>query len=193
MFSNVTGNTFSGLVLAGGTSTRMGQDKATLTYKGKLWLDNAVNLLTQAGATPCWVNTHLDTPHKKVTEPFPDQGPLSGIYAGLVATSQPVLIIPVDMPTLSAEQLQALVNAGTDNECVYFEGAPLPCYLKNTPQQRETIKNIVLDDHARKSLYSAWRQFSAIQIATSLPLDNFNTPEDVTDLGETGTMTLSKQ
>lgn len=170
---------FAGLVLAGGSSSRMGRDKATLDYQGQSWLSRAAELLTLAGTSQIWVNAHIESEYQQVNEPFPNLGPLSGIYAGLIATDLPLLVIPVDMPTLTIEQLHSLVNSGLQNTCVYFENSPLPCFLSNIESQKTVIKQRLTTPNSKRSLYSAWRAINGLAIASEQVLENFNTPEDI--------------
>ena len=46
----------TGIVLAGGLSTRMGRDKALLPWQGRTLLEHMRGLLMQAGAREVWVS-----------------------------------------------------------------------------------------------------------------------------------------
>lgn len=170
---------FTGLVLAGGKSTRMGRDKASLTYQGKSWLEQAVSLLHEAGAQHILVNTHIKTHYENVHEPYPNKGPLSGIYAGLLATDQPVLVLPVDMPTIGLAPLNVLLASKHESDCIYFETSPLPCYLRNTEEQKNQLKARLTSPNTSLSLYSAWRNLEGFSIETDFVLQSFNQVDDI--------------
>ncbi|HBQ16925.1 MAG TPA: molybdenum cofactor guanylyltransferase, partial [Myxococcales bacterium] len=51
-----------GIVLAGGRSTRMGEDKAGLVYGGQTLLDHARALLEAAGCSSIYVSGRPDEP-----------------------------------------------------------------------------------------------------------------------------------
>lgn len=172
-------SSFTGLVLAGGKSTRMGCDKASLLYQGKSWLEQAVSLLREAGAQHILVNTHIKTHYENVHEPYPNKGPLSGIYAGLLATDQPVLVLPVDMPTISLTPLNVLLESEHKSDCIYFETSPLPCYLRNTEEQKNRLKARLTSPNTSLSLYSAWRSLDGFSIKTGFYLKSLNTSEDI--------------
>lgn len=169
-----------GLVLAGGKSTRMGENKALLEYKGKSWLQTTAELLARAGVSDIFINGFTLQGYQTVDEVYPDLGPLSGIYAGLCATMRPLLIVPVDMPTLPVSQLQEILSLAHRFECVYFSDSPLPCFLSNNERIRERVRDVLTDDKLSKSLFSTWKTLSSKHIATDHPLQNFNTPEDLT-------------
>ena len=99
-----------GFVLAGGRSTRMGQDKALLRLGGRPLIDLALEKLRVlslaaaprvAGARP-----ELASYGAPIADLHPGCGPLSGIEAALTASSQPLnAFLPVDTPLLPAQFL----------------------------------------------------------------------------------------
>lgn len=106
-----------GVVLAGGKSSRMGKDKATVMLRGKTLLDHAVSRLSpQVGALAISANAPLETPLPVIGDPVAGHaGPLAGILAGLEwATAlrpQPsqVAFVPVDAPHVPADLVARLV------------------------------------------------------------------------------------
>ncbi len=98
-----------GFVLAGGRSSRMGQDKALLQVGGRSLLDLALDKLRRLGvATPriAGARSDLSSYAPVVPDLHPGCGPLSGIQAALAATTRPLnLFLPVDMPLLPARFL----------------------------------------------------------------------------------------
>ncbi len=105
---NPTGG--EGFVLAGGRSTRMGQDKALLLVAGRPLLEIALDKLRalslDAAPRIAAARSDLSSYAAVVADLHPGCGPLSGIEAALAATSQPLnLFLPVDMPLLPAQFL----------------------------------------------------------------------------------------
>jgi molybdenum cofactor guanylyltransferase len=98
-----------GFVLAGGRSSRMGQDKALLEVHGRSLVELALDKLRRIGITTPRVagaRTDLSSHARVVTDLHPGCGPLSGIEAALAATTQPLnLFLPVDMPLLPSRFL----------------------------------------------------------------------------------------
>lgn len=104
----------TGFVLAGGKSTRMGQDKAALQLDGRTLLEHALEVLRQAAG-----EVRILGPRQRysgygvpvVEDVFPGCGPLGGIHAALSHTNTRLnLIIAVDTPFLSAEFLRFMVE-----------------------------------------------------------------------------------
>jgi molybdenum cofactor guanylyltransferase len=99
-------------VLAGGQSTRMGQDKAFLTLAGRTLLDRALEL---AGSLTRDVCIAGDAPKFAAFGPVVEdvyqlRGPLGGIHAALRrSTSELNLMLAVDLPFINLRFLQYLV------------------------------------------------------------------------------------
>src|SRR5713226_697505 len=91
----------TGCVLAGGKSTRMGQDKALLDWHGQTLLNHMVDLLRNV-ADPVHVAGRDELPDQ-----LPGLGPLSGIATALEASSTDAnLIVAVDLPHLTRNFLK---------------------------------------------------------------------------------------
>jgi molybdopterin-guanine dinucleotide biosynthesis protein A len=101
----MTASAWSLGVLAGGRSTRMGEDKAACLVHGVPLLDHVV-ARHSAGAASVLV-AHGRAPGRlpsgaiAVADPEPGLGPLAGVAAVLAASPTPfALVVPVDMPLL---------------------------------------------------------------------------------------------
>jgi molybdenum cofactor guanylyltransferase len=99
-----------GFVLAGGRSTRMGQDKALLPWGGRPLLEVALDKLRalplatapRIAAARSDLSSHAGV----IADLHPGCGPLSGIEAALAASSRPLnVFLPVDVPLLPAQFL----------------------------------------------------------------------------------------
>jgi molybdenum cofactor guanylyltransferase len=116
--------TFSAVLLAGGESRRMGRDKATLEFQGRLLWEHQLELLralrpeqifVSARTTPAWlpndVGLLLDDP--------PSHGPLSGLTKALttMGTSH-LLALGVDMPFMTVDEFRRLLELATDGRGV---------------------------------------------------------------------------
>ncbi len=123
--------TISGIVLAGGRSTRMGQDKASLPFGDETMLDRVVRVVRgvvdevivvarpdQGGGSPQLRgggNPFLGLPVRVVHDPIADLGPLAGIAAGLSASASELnIIIACDMPLIRPEILRRLIELRGD-------------------------------------------------------------------------------
>jgi molybdopterin-guanine dinucleotide biosynthesis protein A len=97
-----------GYVLAGGRSSRMGQDKALLMLDGKPLVQHAVEKLKRlcAKASILANNPKLEVYAPVVVDNISNYGPLGGIEAALLHSAYAWnLILPVDMPFLPTRLL----------------------------------------------------------------------------------------
>ena len=102
----------SGFVLAGGKSSRMGQDKASMQFGGRTLLTHALQLVMSAAGSAQIVGSaaKLAAFGPVIEDMYPGQGPLAGIHAALAGTRAELnLIVAVDMPFLEPELLSYLV------------------------------------------------------------------------------------
>jgi len=103
---------FTGVILAGGRSSRMGRDKAGLLWEGRTFLRLQAEKLRSLGARELLVSgAGLSLPDARtVPDLYPDRGPLGGLHACLKGASCPrVLVLAVDLPLVSEEILRDLL------------------------------------------------------------------------------------
>jgi molybdopterin-guanine dinucleotide biosynthesis protein A len=103
----------AGFILAGGQSSRMGHDKALVSFAGRPLIANALSILAQAGlpATIAGGRPQLASFAPVVEDASPGLGPLSGICAALASTSaRYAVFLSVDLPLLPASLLRFLVH-----------------------------------------------------------------------------------
>jgi len=192
-----------GFVLAGGRSTRMGQDKARLPLAGRSLLELALDKLRALplAAAPRIAGTHSD--HAGVVADLhPGCGPLSGIEAALAASTQPLnVFLPVDMPLLPppfllwmlrrAQTTGALATVGRIN------GLPQPlCAVYHKHLLGHITGSLLAGEYKVMPVVTAAARAGSIdlfdveRVSSTLPFDfsplplyrwfhNCNTPEDM--------------
>ena len=103
----------SGILLAGGRSSRMGTDKAELMLGGRSLMEWQVQKLQSLGIRDILVSGNYAVPHtKSVTDELPGRGPLGGIYSCLrAAQNDRCLVLSVDTPLVPASALYHLCRA----------------------------------------------------------------------------------
>lgn len=114
-----------GIVLAGGTSSRMGHDKAMLRWKGRTMLERQLLLLHTLGVEEAFIaGTRPGYPHLPDEQPY--AGPLHALYGILqrYPAGVRILVIPVDMPLLKREHLLPLLE--NPAPLVAYQDNPLP-------------------------------------------------------------------
>ncbi len=112
---------WTGFVLAGGQSSRMGTDKAFVELEGRTLLTRTLALAQKVAEDVRILGSKekFASFGSVVEDEFPNHGPLGGIHAALRASATDLnLILAVDMPFLEIRFLQYLLR-----EAVRAEGA----------------------------------------------------------------------
>ncbi len=174
---DVTQNSWTIFILAGGNSRRMGRDKSRIRING-------VSLLNRVKLTAASTGHPVKTIRTDVIE---NCGPLSGIFTGLLrARTRWCLFLGCDMPLISGATLNEII-AQTEREArpVFTEtehGFGFP--LSILPAQTERIKALI--DEGKRSMFQAAR--ALCPVAHRVPqnreteLLNANTPEELQQL-----------
>ncbi len=134
-----------GVVLAGGLSTRMGQDKAKLSRLSRVnpspasnMLDYSSQLLTDSGIKQVVISGD----NYQIPDKVAKSGPVGGIYSVLSyypehLQPKSLLILPVDLPLMTSQSLAELRLKGElSNKATYFQDSNrqahhIPLYLPN--------------------------------------------------------------
>lgn len=166
----------SAFVLAGGGSTRMGTDKALLRFQNVALVERALYRLRSIGLHPGIVGSRADL--RNCAPIIPDLhehcGPLSGLEAGLSASSAPLtLFIPVDLPLLPAALLSRLITRAL----ITNAPATIPCIL-GQPQPLAAVYHRDLLPVVSRALamgdYKVMRVIQQGAAALGQPIDMFN-------------------
>lgn len=128
---------FSGAVLAGGRSRRMGRDKAFVRHGDRTLAGIARGALLDAGACEVFsVGGDLERLEELGFTAIPDddagQGPLGGLLTALeAAVSDWVAVLACDLPWASAATIRELLeyaSDGTDAVVPLLAGRPQPAH-----------------------------------------------------------------
>lgn len=171
------GLTFTGVVLAGGRSSRMGRDKALLEIDGCTLLDRAVALLHEAGAATVIVSG--DRPGA-IADATPGLGPVGGIASVLPGVDDGAMVVlPVDMPALDVATLRILLDATGEAPAAHFAGHPLPWAARIDAALRARIPALIADGRgpSMRALHAAAGGIE-LPVADAARLRNVNAPAD---------------
>jgi molybdopterin-guanine dinucleotide biosynthesis protein A len=165
----------SGIVLAGGASSRFGSDKLAAAYRDRPLLELAVGAVAAVASEVLVVVAPDDdrplpraaVPVRRVRDPERHGGPLVGLFAGLEAASEPIVVVAGgDMPSLAPDVLRLLVGALTDGAGSGDDGAvlvsrgiaqPLPAALRNGAATHAASRLIGDGERSLRSLLGALR------------------------------------
>ena len=105
----------TGIILSGGKSSRMGENKAFLPINGERLIDRTVRLFRMVFREVIIVTTspldYLDQNAAGVTDIYPGKGALGGIYTGLFyAREEHAFIAACDMPFLNRALLDHMIS-----------------------------------------------------------------------------------
>ncbi|HEU5216578.1 MAG TPA: NTP transferase domain-containing protein [Gaiellaceae bacterium] len=114
----------TGILLAGGASRRFGSPKALASFEGETLAERAWRLLGEVCAERIAVGRLEGLPFPSLGDE--GTGPVAAIAVGLRQASHDVaVVIPVDMPLLTAGALSLLAAACRD--AAVAQDGPLPC------------------------------------------------------------------
>jgi len=120
----VASHGLSGLLLVGGASRRFGSPKAFARLDGETLAERAWRLLGEACDERLAVGRLAGLPFPSLADE--GTGPVAAIAAGLrAARNERVLVVPVDMPLLTADALLGLARAC--RQAAVCQAGPLPC------------------------------------------------------------------
>lgn len=149
--------TLIGLVLAGGQSRRMGQDKALMRYQGSTLIEKASSLLKAAGCDEVLISRNAAGFLVDIIE---DAGPLGGVHAAIDDLCNAkhgsdslveLLVLPVDMPQMTPQLLKLLVSAGRESQRpVYVKNRFLPFYLPVSQDIAARLTHYLVDQNKRR-------------------------------------------
>jgi len=188
------GNPLAAFVLAGGKSSRMGRDKATLSLHGRTLLQHALSTLREITSNVSILGSpqiYGDQGAPVIADIIPECGPLGGIHAARTHTRAAYnLIIAVDTPFLSADFLRFLtsraVAAGTVITTPEIAGYTQPLCTVYSRQFLPIASNALkAGEYKIVPLFprDATLTISEAEMAqfafTPEMFDNLNTPEDL--------------
>lgn len=105
---------FTGFVLAGGKSSRMGAEKLALELNGESFLERAANVLrTSCKEVKLVLNEHqtVETEYEIVRDIFKERGALGGMHTAFInCATKFAVILAVDLPFVTAEAIENLTK-----------------------------------------------------------------------------------
>jgi len=120
-------NDITGVILAGGRSTRFGSNKALAMVNGKPMIQQVVDLMSSL-FVECLLVTNTPEQYAFLNIPmirdrYQDMGPLAGIHAALQETNESrIFVVACDMPNLSPELIRYLCNINEQDYDVIIPG-----------------------------------------------------------------------
>jgi molybdopterin-guanine dinucleotide biosynthesis protein A len=129
-----------GVVLAGGLSSRMGQDKAKLMRNQQDMLSFSKQLLLSSGVAQVVVSGN----QHQVADLYEKAGPVAAISSVIKKyRPQAMLILPVDLPLMTSAVLSQLKTVGElSGKACYFQDHQIPLYLPVNAMLELSLDNL---------------------------------------------------
>jgi len=176
----------TGIILAGGKSSRMGTDKGLLKLNNSTFIERIVSVLNPFVDDIIIVsdhNSHDVFGVKRIEDLYKDAGPLSGILSGLShSKTETNIVLSCDIPFISEALIKHLVlNSKGDAlinhiEC---EGKSMPLIATYKKQCVLPIKKALDNDERRVRVLVKSLNPNTISVNSNykLMVENINTPE----------------
>jgi len=179
------------ILLAGGLSSRMGEDKAELKIEGESLLQRGLNLLEATGSELVLISGREGLLNS-IPDIIPRSGPPGGLYSCLdyllkigKLDNSPLLVLPVDMPLLNVDVLTALLSNMEGQQACHFEDEIFPCVVRASDKLRQYLQQLFEESHklgGKRSMRAVLKFCSSNPISKGLlsegMFSNINTPED---------------
>ena len=185
---------FSGAVLCGGRSSRMGTDKAGLIINGKSFLQHQLDTLRSCGIKDLMISASPDSPERRcpgartVEDLYTDCGPLAGIFSVLKACGTPYcVILSVDSVLVSSKTLTALMQLAEEQQSditiVRSPSGMQPLTgIYKTSAAEEAERLLLSGKRAVRALFDRFEPLFLELEDSSPELFNCNTAEDLGQL-----------
>ncbi|MFG6687328.1 molybdenum cofactor guanylyltransferase [Mariniflexile sp. HNIBRBA6329] len=181
----------TGIILSGGKSSRMGNDKGFLLYDGKPFVQHSIEVLMPLVSRIMIVSNSEDYDIfglERIEDVIENAGPLAGIYSGLKQSSTAYnLVLSCDIPLIKTDILKKLIEAIDDEaEVIQIESQH-----RNMPLialYKKTCEHIFLDllNAGERRLQFAVNQCKVKNVVLDNEeacfTKNINTPEQLNDI-----------
>ncbi len=147
------------VVLAGGRSTRMGQDKRFLKFGGEFLVDRAARLGAEISGDKDHVFICGSVPERKcIPDVVLGLGPLGGLLSatdhmersGILGSNPWVPVFPIDMPFLNQEvfnPLLVMIHEGLPSGCtaISYQGFEMPFIFRCDLKAKDLLEKVCKD------------------------------------------------
>ncbi len=171
------------VILAGGRSSRMGEDKAALLLDGQTLLQRTILTVSQLTTSVTVVGSpppeSATANCRIIPDNYPGEGPLGGILTGFSCSGERMrLVLACDMPLLSCELLELLISSfdGVSDAVVpqrgdYLEGL-CALYSKSAVNKLQGFF-----DSGGRSIHRGLKQLNVQVISEEVWRDAADTPD----------------
>ncbi|MFD2517477.1 molybdenum cofactor guanylyltransferase [Salinimicrobium flavum] len=178
----------TGIILAGGKSSRMGKEKGLINFNGKPFVQYIISALRPLVSKTLIISGNSDYDVFKLErfeDIIKDAGPLAGIYTGLIQSKTDFnLVLSCDIPLIRTEVLELLIKAQDGKSDVFQivgNGKHMPLIALYHRRCERIFYELLQNDERR--LYVALNQCKVKNVVLNSEKDllttNINTPEEL--------------
>lgn len=184
-------STITGIILAGGKSSRMGEDKGFLKLNGKTFMSSIIAALNPIVGEIIIVsnNSEYDVFNlKRVADSMEESGPLAGLYSGLLhSETENNIVLSCDVPLISTSVLKKLLEgAPSEAEVIQFEseGKTMPLVAMYKKKCRHHFLKLLQTNERRLRFAIDQLDVKTITLDSELgkTVRNINTISELKDL-----------
>ena len=186
---------FSGVVLNGGDSSRMGEPKGEMDFRGRPLLGISLDALINSGASeiiviggdrPDWLSPEI----RHVGDCYPGEGPLGGVISALrVCSQEKVLILSNDLMGIDSETILGILDK-SDSQDIVVPVAGSKRQVLAALWRRSLLPTLTeVYEAGERSIQSALKSLVVLEIYEfdQNKFANANTPSDIIDyIAKTG-------
>ncbi|HEY5688834.1 MAG TPA: molybdenum cofactor guanylyltransferase [Yeosuana sp.] len=178
----------TGIILAGGKSSRMGTDKGLLNLNGKCFIEYSIAAMKPLVSQILLVSNNTDYDMfnlKRVEDLIKEAGPLAGLYSGLKASKTEYnLVLSSDIPLIKTEILKKLINEFEEPFDVVqamSKNKSMPLIALYRKRCEKVFYDLLKNNERRLQVAVSQCKVKNIVLNPSLELfvTNINTPEDL--------------
>ncbi|WP_223034216.1 molybdenum cofactor guanylyltransferase [Hanstruepera marina] len=184
-------NNITGILLAGGKSSRMGTDKGMINFNGKTFVQHIIDAMQPLVSDVFIVSDNKEYDklgYLRVDDSIKNSGPLAGLYAGLKYTKTDYnLVLSCDIPLIDTEILKVLTRSDyTNYDVVQIQSGEKTMPLIALYHKRCANKCLELIQNDERRLRKAVNQLHTKSIVIDFlwkeRIKNINTKEDLKDI-----------
>lgn len=183
--------TITGIVLAGGKSSRMGRDKGIIELGGKKFIDYIIAALVPNVSEVIIIannDNYNNLGYKVYNDIIKERGPLGGIYTGLMnSKTENNIAVSCDIPFVNSGLIRHIIkNKGrADISVPVFEGNTQPLCAVYTKGIVAQIHDLIVNNELK--IHNVLKHFITTEVHITQKLDfyndrllaNINTPEEL--------------
>ena len=183
--------TITGIILAGGKSSRMGKDKGFLKLKGETFMNHIIKALKPIVGDIIIVSNNSDYDVfklKRVGDIMEDSGPLAGWYTGLFySETENNIVLSCDVPLINTLVLEKLIeNITSETDVIQCEsqGKTMPLVSMYKKHCMHPILNLLQAGERRLQFAIKGLEVRTIKLDPELEktVRNINTIEDLKEI-----------